>query len=302
MSRHLTSIVIFALFSLASAWETPVNLGDPINTGYNEWYPVLAQDGSFMIFVSDRPSGTGGMDIWISYWNGTGWDPPENLGSNVNTAYDESAPYLAENDSRLYFLSTDPAGYGQGDIWYCQLSGGVPGPRTNMGQPINGPYYDCCPLISHDGNRFFICSDRPGGAGSIDIWISHKAGDEWEEPINAGSAVNTTGSDCPRWISDSDQDLVIVSTGPGGYGYADLYTVTTVGDTLGCRTNLGPVINTPYAELGPGFLGNGGAVGGTIYFGSGRPGGSGQWDIWCSADSGALESSTWANIKSCYGS
>lgn len=298
MCRIVAPVAALLIAAYAYAWETPVNLGDTINTGYNEWYPVLAEDGTFMIFVSDRPEGIGGMDIWISYWNGTEWGSPENLGANVNTVYDESAPSLADDDTRLYFLSTDPEGFGQGDIWYCPLSGGVPGPRTNLGEPINGPYYDCCPLITHDGNRFYICSERPGGAGNIDIWISDKVGGVWQEPFNAGSAVNTSGSDCPRWISDSDQDLVIVSTGPGGYGFADLYTVETAGDTLGSRTNLGPMINTVYVELGPGFHGNGGIVGGTIYFGSGRPGGSGQLDIWCSTDTGALEAVTWAHIKS----
>ena len=290
-------IVMLLVTAYVFAWEMPINLGDAINTGYNEWYPVLAEDGSFMIFVSDRTEGLGGMDIWISFWTGTEWDTPQNLGPSVNTAYDESAPFLAEGDTKLYFLSTDPSGLGGGDIWFCDLTSGVPGPKTNLGAPINGPYYDCCPVITHSGNRFYVCSDRPGGVGGIDIWISEWTGSGWDVPFNAGMAVNTTGSDCSRWISDSDVDIVLVSTGPGGYGYADLYFASTSGDSLGPKTNFGPVINTVYAELGPGFLENGGVIGGTMFFGSGRPGGFGQWDIWCSFNTGALEPMTWGGVK-----
>jgi len=300
MKSFISIAVVLGSATCILAWDTPVNLGEIINTPSNEWYPVLPEDGSFMLFVSDRPEGLGGSDIYITYREGTEWVIPENLGTNVNTPYDESAPFLAENDTRLYFLSIDPAGVGQGDIWYCDINAGIPGTKTNMGSPINSTSNDCCPVMSHNGNRFYICSDRPGGAGSIDIWISDRVGDDWGEPFNAGSAVNTPGSDCPRWISDSDQELVIVSTGPGGYGSADLYTVTASGDTLAGRTNMGPVINSAYMELGPGFLNNGGMVGGTIYFGSARPGGSGGRDIWCSEDTGALEPLTWAGIKTIF--
>ena len=300
MRYFCTSIIVTVLACCAFGWEVPINLGDTINTGYNEWYPVLAEDGSFMIFVSDRPEGLGGMDIWISNWTGTEWDTPQNLGSNVNTPHDESAPYLAESDSKLYFMSTDPAGFGGGDIWFCNLTGGVPGLKTNLGSPINGPYYDCCPAITHSGNRFYICSNRTGGIGGIDIWISEWVGSGWDTPFNAGTAVNSTGSDCPRWISDSDEDLVIVSTGPGGFGFADLYFTSVSGDTLGQRTNFGSVINTVYAELGPGFLDNGGSIGGTIFFGSGRQGGFGQWDIWCCHNTGVLEPFTWGGVKNAF--
>ena len=300
MSRLFTCGIILGFVACSLAWETSVNLGEPINTVYNEWFPVFPDDGSYMLFVSDNPQGMGGMDIWISYSNGDEWGTPENLGPSVNTPYDESAPSLAENDTVLYFLSTDPSGYGQGDVWFCDFNAGIPGAKTNMGPPINTAYYDCCPLMSHSGDRFYICSDRPGGEGDIDIWISERTGDEWGQPYNAGSEVNTQGHDSPRWISDSDQHIVALSSGPGGYGAADLYSLTVSGDTLTARTNLGSVINTSSTELGPGFLNNSGMIAGTIYYGSGRPGGSGGMDIWCSESTQALEPLSWAGIKASF--
>lgn len=282
----------------ASSWETPVNLGGTLNTVYDEWYPVLASDGSFMVFVSTRPGGLGSFDLWISWWEDGQWSAPENMGPNVNTASGESAPCLAENDTRLYFLSLDPSGYGGGDIFYCPLTGGVPGPRVNLGPEINSPSLECCPLPSHDGQKIYFCSDRSGGYGAVDVWISEKQGGTWGEPYNAGPLVNATGTDCPRWISADDQTLLICSTSPGGCGGADMYSAGVEGDSLGVRTSLGPVLNSAQAEWGAGFLGNWGQIDGTIFFGSGRPGGFGGLDLWSSDSGTGLRSCSWGGLKS----
>lgn len=208
-----------------------------------------------MVFVSERPEGYGGRDIWISYKSGENWGAPQNLGANVNTAYDESAPYLADNDTIFYFYSTDPSGYGGGDIWYCPMSGGVPGARVNIGPPINSSSDECCPLPSKDGDYFYFCSSRNGGYGGLDAWISENNGGTWGTPYNAGDDVNSPGSDCPRWISDDGDTIVLTSTAPGGYGNADLYYTAKVGGAFGVPVNLGAVINSSAHELGAGVCG-----------------------------------------------
>ncbi len=127
-----------------AAWQTPVNMGATLNTASNEWYPFLSRNGSYMIFVSDRPGGHGGMDIWRAEYAGGSWKQPVNLGSFVNSGYGESAPFLAANDTRLYFVSDAPGGYGSWDIWWCPLSGGRPtAAKVNLGPPINTAYVDC---------------------------------------------------------------------------------------------------------------------------------------------------------------
>jgi hypothetical protein len=116
MSKFITLLLTLTVVSGSVAWQQAQNLGSTINTAYDEWYPVIAEDGSYMIFVSDRPGGYGAGDIWISYKSGENWGTPQNLGGSANSGYNESAPYLAENDTKLYFLSMDPSGYGNGDI------------------------------------------------------------------------------------------------------------------------------------------------------------------------------------------
>jgi Tol biopolymer transport system component len=132
-----------AAFSFA-AWQTPVNLGATVNTASNEWYPFLSRNSSYMIFVSNRPGGRGGMDLWrANYANGS-WQTPVNLGGLVNSGSDDSVPFLAANDTRLYFVSNAPGGYGSFDIWWCAISGGTPtSSKVNLGPPVNTDHLDC---------------------------------------------------------------------------------------------------------------------------------------------------------------
>ncbi|NIT35337.1 MAG: hypothetical protein GTN49_02370 [candidate division Zixibacteria bacterium] len=64
-SRYI-AIALACTAAAFAAWQTPINLGATLNTGANEWYPFLSRDGSFMLFVSDRPGGHGGWDLWRS--------------------------------------------------------------------------------------------------------------------------------------------------------------------------------------------------------------------------------------------
>jgi hypothetical protein len=265
-------------------WQEPTNLGPTVNSVYDDWYPVIPEDGSYMIFVSNRPGGLGAPDLWISHKVGGEWGAPENLGAEVNTGAGESAPYLAENDTVLYFASFGSGGYGGMDIWSCPLTGGVPGVKTNLGPEINTSGLECCPAVTSDGQTLYFCSDRAGGFGQMDVWVSEKSGDTWGEPYNMGSVVNTAWTDCPRWLSDDGDTLVISSTCSGGYGQADLWYTTRSGDDWQEPINFGAEINSSANEWGPGFYCNHGDVGGIIYFGSGREGGEGGWDLWMSVD------------------
>jgi hypothetical protein len=238
-----------------------------------------------MIFVSERPGGFGSMDLWISYNFGGSWQSPVNLGNAVNTPFMESAPYLAPGDSVLYFSSSATGGHGSLDVYRCPLNMGIPGPKENLPAPVNGGAHDCCPVISNDGERFYICSDRAGGFGSMDVWAFERSGEAWINPRNLGPQVNSSATDCPRWISDDGQTLALVTTRAGGYGGADLWFTEWNGQVWSAPINMGSVINTATDELGPDFQDNMRAIGGTIYFGSARPGGVGGRDIWMAVES-----------------
>ena len=141
--RYIVAATLGAAAAFA-AWQTPTNLGTPLNTAANEWYPFLSRDGKWMVFASDRPGGRGGADIWRAEYVGDAWQQPVNLGGFVNSGSDDSVPFLAANDTRLYFVSDAPGGYGSFDIWWCALNGGTPtSSKVNLGPPVNTAYLDC---------------------------------------------------------------------------------------------------------------------------------------------------------------
>jgi hypothetical protein len=194
----------------------------------------------------------------------------------------ESAHFLSPDDRTLYYTSGRPTGKGDADIWYCPLNDGVAGNVVNMGSSVNTRDLDCCPVLSADGNSLFMCSDRPGTFGGIDTWVTHRVNGVWQTAVNLGEHFNSTRFDSPRWLSDDGTILIIESNRPGGLGYADIWYSIKNGDDWSEPINFGAPINSPADDWGVGFLGNDGGVGGQMCFGSGRPGGSGNWDIWCS--------------------
>jgi hypothetical protein len=119
----------------------------------------------------------------------------------------------------------------------------------------------------------------------MDVWEFERSGDAWVNPTNLGPLVNSNATDCPRWIADDGHTLVLAPTRAGGHGGADLWFTEWNGNAWGALVNMGPVINTTTDEWGPDFQDNAGALGGTIYFGSARPGGEGGRDIWMAVES-----------------
>jgi tetratricopeptide (TPR) repeat protein len=145
-------------------WNTPVNIGAPVNTRYSEKHPTISADGRALFFTSNRPGGKGSYDIWTSERSGEGWTIPVNLGDSVNTAGLEQSPFLHPDQASLYFSSTGWPGMGQGDLFLTRKekdqSWSFP---VNLGFPIN-TYNDEIGLsVNARGDRAYFASDREKG-------------------------------------------------------------------------------------------------------------------------------------------
>lgn len=136
----------------------------------NNGHPCISPDGRRLYFVSDRPGGVGGTDIWYcDHTGGDTWSTPQNMGAPVNTPGNEMYPFLSR-DSVLYFSSTGHPGLGGYDIFFTRLTAAGPGKVFNIGYPINTSSDDRgLVLLRNDSTGFFV-SDRPGGMGSDDIY------------------------------------------------------------------------------------------------------------------------------------
>jgi Tol biopolymer transport system component len=228
--------------SVDDAWGPPQNLGPVINTAAVDFSPAFSRDGHWLFFNSNRPGGYGGFDIWVSYrvdvHDDFAWQTPINLGPGVNTSFDESGPTLFEDEetgiTTLYFTSLNrPGGLGDWDI-YASVVGpdGIFGPASLVvelsvpGTPATGR--DTRTAIRHDGLEIIFTSNRPGGAGSGDLWVSTRATtlDPWSTPVNLGPPVNTASFEGAPALSSDAETLLFYSDRPGGFGGNDLYMTT----------------------------------------------------------------------------
>jgi hypothetical protein len=143
-----------------------------INTKNIESSPVLSSDGSTLYFISDRPGGYGGKDIWASERSSNGtWIEPYNLGSNINTSEDEESPYLMSDGVTLYFSSKGHNSYGGYDIFVTtQNDEGLWADPEKLGAPVNSTSDDYYYITDSYGNMAYYSSDKMG-TGNQDIYI-----------------------------------------------------------------------------------------------------------------------------------
>ncbi|MDB5281623.1 MAG: flagellar motor protein MotB [Bacteroidota bacterium] len=134
--------------------------------------PSLSKDGSTLYFASDRLGGQGGTDLYVSTRNTNGkWSDPKNLGTDVNTQYDEKFPFIAD-DGTLYFSANTPNGIGGLDIYRTKMVDGRWTRPENLGAPINSSKDDFSFIINASNKSGFFASNRTGfrGDGADDIY------------------------------------------------------------------------------------------------------------------------------------
>jgi hypothetical protein len=151
---------------------------------------------------------------------------------------------------------------------------------VNLGPVVNSSHDDAFPSVSRDGLELYFRSNRPGGAGNYDIWMTKRTTRDaaWTEPMNLGPSVNSPADDRGPCLSADGLVLFFHSQRVGGYGSMDLYMTRRASrsGSWGEAVNLGPVINTGgYEEIAQIS-----ADGSTLYFDSPRPGGLGGHDVW----------------------
>jgi len=182
-------------------WTDPAPVS--FSSGHGEVDPFISPDGSRLFFGSRRPLHSeepeSGWQIWVVNRLGSGWGEPEPLGGAVNSGERQIYPSVAA-DGTLYFQSIRDGTLGESDIFLSRLEDGEYRQVENIGPPINSEYAEGDVYIAPAQDYIiFVSSDRPGGFGQGDLYISFRLPDgTWSTPTNLGPTINTERTDyCP---------------------------------------------------------------------------------------------------------
>jgi serine/threonine protein kinase/Tol biopolymer transport system component len=154
------------------------------------------------------------------------------------------------------------------------------GQPMNLGPVVNSPSWDLGPCISTDSLSLYFESNRSGGSGQFDIWVTTRAttNDGWPSPVNLGPTINSPSQEWGSCISADRLELYLTSDRPGGSGKGDLWVATraTTGDDWGTPINLGTVVNSASHDWVPSVSSDGLS----LFFASDRSNGFGSDDIY----------------------
>jgi Tol biopolymer transport system component len=213
------------------------------------------------------------------------WEPATHLGCVVNSAANDQGPAISKDGLSLYFSSNRPGGEGDQDIWLTRRASpdapwGLP---INLGEVVNTDRIEGIPSLSRDGHWLFFNSNRTGGFGDIDIWVSYRqhVHDDlaWETPANLGSGVNTAGFDAGAGYFENENGppLLFFNRGESQANQTttDIYVAALREDGSTTEAVLVPSLSSPQLDSRPSVRFDGLEV---IFFSS-RPDAQGTTDL-----------------------
>ncbi len=175
---------LYAIQKEAQGWTSPVTLGKKINSQYLETTASITPDGKTIYFASNRRDSYGGLDIYKAKKQDDGqWGTPENLGPEVNTEYNEDAPFIHPDSRTLFFTSDGHNTMGGTDIFKTYFAGGSWQAPSNLGYPINTPTNDSYFTLTANAKIGYFSSERKGGQGGQDIYYFEMPAHEANIPL-----------------------------------------------------------------------------------------------------------------------
>lgn len=147
--------------SQADPWSEPINLGKPVNSELNEFYPTLS-DNNNLYFTMESPAGLGKDDIYFCRWENGNYSSPVMLDENINSDGYEFNAYISRKEDFLLFSKYNaPGGHGSGDLYLSKKDGNGNWEKAeNIGLPINTKYMEYCPFYDEESGTLYFTSKR----------------------------------------------------------------------------------------------------------------------------------------------
>ncbi len=243
------SVIAYALEAMANPVEfNSVVLPRSINKFGLQYFPSTTADQRSLIFTARQGSlPDHDENIYISQRKGEEWQSPVSISDAINTPANEGAATISGDGKTLVFTSCSrPDSFGDCDLYISYKTGNDWSQPRNMGTSVNSKSWDSQPSLSADGRTLYFSSQRGGGIGREDIWVTTlKADGTWEKPQNMGATVNSKGRDLAPFIHGGGATLYFASDGHLGLGGLDVF-MTEIGTNKKWEQpkNLGYPLNT----------------------------------------------------------
>jgi tetratricopeptide (TPR) repeat protein len=269
------------------------NLGQKINSKYEDKGPAITADGKKLFFNSRRPETTDAPvdvegdgkyfeNIYFSVWDSVKnqWTDADQIPGQINQPNSHVACTGISADGKQIFIYkndlTNPEARG-GDIFVSKVLNNKWKTPEPFGKPINTSYWEGGACISPDGKTLYFTSERKGGYGNSDIWSAkRKTKTEWETPVNLGPEINSPNDEAGLFLAPDGKTLFFCSNSANSMGGYDVFRTVMKDGVWSKPENLGYPINTTKRD-GPLVMG---ADARYAYFSSDRLGGFGENDIY----------------------
>jgi len=226
----------------------PRPLPPNVNQFKQQYFPVLTADQKSLIYVKREAN----EEIMLSTLDENGvWGNPVSISENINTEFNEGTGTISADGRKLVFTSCmGRKGYGSCDLYLSQKVGDEWSIPKNMGNAINSSAWDSQPSLSADGRTLYFVSNRAGGYGRRDIYVSQLTdNNKWSKPENIGIDINTPFDDISPFIHPNGQRLYFATDGRLGFGGYDIFFTEKEATRWSKPVNFGYPINTHNDEV-----------------------------------------------------
>ena len=224
------------------------NLG-PVNTPYSDYSPIISADGNTLIFTSNRTDDPAKVkanqnfeDIYFTTKQGNTWAAPKPISPNINIKYNDAAASLSPDGKTLFLYYEE----GEGDIYTSTLTGDQWSKPEPLNKNINtAMFWETCASVTADGKKLFFASNRPGGIGELDLYVSQlDSKGEWGKAVNLGPVINTPENEDSPYIHHDGVTLYFSSDGHPRLGNSDIFVTEFVNNNWKKPENMGYPLNS----------------------------------------------------------
>ncbi len=217
---------LFPFLSIFSAGDSLTISSVPIkevNVYRTQYFPIYSAARQ-ELFLTVRKGTKSDEEIFVSAWNGKQFEIPRPI-EELNQENNEGTPTLSKDGLHLIFSGCDyPNSFGGCDLYECTWVDGSWTRPKNLGFLVNSHDWEGQPQLNSDGSKLFFSSDRPGGEGKRDIWLTERGTDgKWGIPKNLGKKINSSEDEQGPYYMDERAILVFSTNQKGGKGGLDFH-------------------------------------------------------------------------------